>query len=279
VRDEKALRDNAPILISEENKSKVANFDEWKKIKDFQRQERQEFFADGKSAFSELRRSVYREVREEYRDRWAELYAAGKNGGDEAELATIKAALITEQKETLQARRGEACQELRKTRDTAYRGLLDDQREIRAAMRGRQEAGLDNEIFTRRLQDGNLSKDRAAAFRDVAGEVTAPREKERPVVSDSFSSSPKRERSGMKSGTDIGANLSLGIGFSFLSLFESLADGLIPSNPDPRPRQQEAEPHGADLFDSAVGDAHKRQEKEREEAADEYRRRQRSIGD
>jgi hypothetical protein len=279
TRDEKELRDNQPILIGEENKSKIANFDEWKKLKDFQRQERQDFFADGKSAFSELRSSIYREVREEYRERWGEFYAAGKNGTGEAELAKLKTALIAEQKETLESRRDEACKELRNTRDTAYRGVLDDQRGIRLSMRSRQEAGLDNGVFIDQLRDGTFSKDRAAAFRDAAGEVTAPREKERTVVSDSFATSPKRERSGIKSGTDIGTNLGMGLGFSFLSFFEGLADGLVPSNPDPRPRRPEPEPRGADLFDNAVADAHKREEKEREEAADEYLRRQRSSGD
>src|SRR6185437_9252298 len=121
-----------------EKNTQNADNDDWKRLKDFQRQERETFFADGKSAFSDVRGFIYAEVREEFRERWANYYAERKAGGDEEWLADKKAGLIAEQKEILEARRDEACAILRESRDAVYQGLLDEQRQTRAELRGRQ---------------------------------------------------------------------------------------------------------------------------------------------
>ena len=51
---------------------------EWKILKELQKSERIEFFAQGKMEFSDLRSSIYREVREEFRERWSDYYKAGE---------------------------------------------------------------------------------------------------------------------------------------------------------------------------------------------------------
>ena len=63
-REEKTLRESRWIFRLMTRKfRKIANADEWKILKEIQKtDERIEFFADGKSAFSELRISIYREV-------------------------------------------------------------------------------------------------------------------------------------------------------------------------------------------------------------------------
>ena len=110
--DEKSRQENAEKIMAEKD-PRVANFEEWKILKEFQQHERQEFFAEGKSAFSDLRSSIYGEVREEFRDRWADYYAERKAGGDAEQLDAMKAQLIADQREVLETRRDEACSELR----------------------------------------------------------------------------------------------------------------------------------------------------------------------
>ena len=277
--DEKSLRDHDADLSENHKNPKIAHFAEWKILKEIQRHEREEFFANGKSEFSELRLSIYREVREEFRERWGDFYAARRDGADGEVLAILKAELLADQKATLEARRDEACNALRESRDGLYRELLDDQRDIRLGLRARQEAGLDNTLFFRCVEDRNADKDRAAAptFRATADEVVAQREDNgSDAEAEAFTAWPQHENSGMRSGADIGT----GLGFGLLSLISSLGDGLVGAKPDPKSRQAEPKPRAPDLFEVAANEARQRQQREREEAADEEgRRRQRSYGE
>jgi len=274
-REEKLIqaRDGEFSEIRENEKSPHA--EEWKKLKEIQKRERMDFFADGKSAFSELRREIYSEIREEFRDRWAEFYQAKKNGLDDDKLALMKAELVAEQKAELDARRDAACAELRDSRDGLYRELLDGQREIRFALHNRQESGFDNALFLARVEE--LGFERSAQFRDAADGTTRPVGEEREVATTDATSAPERpERSGMKSEADIGASLATGLGFGVLSIFDSIADGLIASKPAPRPRRAEPErPRSASPFDDVIAEARKRQQAEQEEADREWRKKQR----
>jgi relaxase-like protein len=275
-RDEKSMRLQEDILINEKIDPKIANFEEWKKLKQLQKDERLEFFADGKSQFSDLRKSVYREVREEFRERWSDIYENQRNGADITEL---KAELVAEQKAVLEERRDEACKELRETRDGLYRDLLDDQRDIRLGLRSRQEAGLDNSLFLQQVEEGIASKDLAVAFRETANEVTA-REEERgqETTSTPFSSRPERDSSGMKSGAAMGTSVGEGIGLGLTSLMEGLVDGLIWSKPDPKPRRQEPEPANENHFAAAADEARNQQNRDKQDAErDDWYRKQRSL--
>ena len=278
-RDEKMLHENSPNLGDEKNIDKIGNSAEWKMLKEIQRRERQGFFAEGKLAFSELRRGIHREVREEFRERWADLYASQKKGGDDVALATTKAELIAEQKAVLEARRDEACEELRQSRDKLYRGLLDDQQDIRHSLRARQEAGLDNGHFLQLIESRDQHKPMMEIFGEAKEHLTAREEGERADPT-AFTGSPRHERAGMKSGTDIGASLATGLGFGLLSLFGGIADGLVAAKPDPKPRWRASEPVGPTLFDVAAEDARKRQQQpEPSRDEEEWRKRQRSYGE
>ena len=275
-RDEKSLRDQSPILINEKIDGKITNIEEWKILKQLQKDERLEFFANGKSQFSELRKSVYREVREEFRERWSDIYENQRNGVDITEL---KAELVADQKAVLEERRDEACKELRETRNGLYRDLLDDQRDIRLDLRSRQEAGFENALFLQQVEERASDKAVAAAFRETANELTThEEERNSEAASMPFSSRPERDSSGVKSGTAIGLGVGEGIGSGLVSLLDGLADGLVWSKPDPKPRRQETPAANDNHFAAAADDARKQQDRDKENAdRDDWYRRQRSL--
>jgi hypothetical protein len=280
--EEKALREQAMDFSENAENPRDKNAAEWKRLREMQRAERQEFFADGKAAFSELRLSIYRETREEFRERWGDYYAARRDGADNETLAKMKAELVAEQKTTLEARRDEGCQELREARNGHYRELLDDQRDARLGLRWRQEAGLDNAHFLQQVEDRNTDRDIAAAptFREAANEVAA-REKEDAWHAEdyAFKGSPRDNRSGMKSGADISANVVGGVGMGLLSFIGGIADGMVGATPERKPRRAEPEVPRPNMFDNAFEEARQRQQQEREEADREWSRKQRSYGE
>jgi Relaxase/Mobilisation nuclease domain len=282
-RAEKGLENQAPILIGDGNNPNFdINSEEWKILKENQKADRKEFFAEGKNAFSDLRKSIYREVREEFRERWSDYYAAIRHGGDGDTIALMKAELLADQKATLEARRDEACKALRESRDGLYKQLLLDQQTARHDLHERQDAGLDSTVFLELERDGRSgARDITADFRQVAAEVTSARHDADEASSPdtpAFGGRPGREYPGMKSGADIGANLAGGIGFGVISLLESVADGIMGAKPAPKPRR--AAPERADPFDAVMEEGKRRREREQEEGDSEWRKRQeRSYGE
>jgi len=279
-RDEKRLESQAPIVVGDgNNKEFDLSSAEWKILKENQKADRKEFFAEGKIAFSELRKSIYREVREEFRDRWSDYYAAMRYGGDGDTIALMKAELLADQKATLEARRDEACKALRESRDGLYKQLLLDQQTARHDLHDRQDAGLDSTVFLELERDGRSgAKDISADFRQTAAEITNAR----PDVSEAsspdtpaFGGRPGRDSSGVKSGEDIGANVAGGIGFGVISLLESVADGIMGAKPPPKPRRAEPERTDPNPFDAVAHDARQRRERQQEEGDSEWRKRQR----
>ena len=276
-RAEKSLRLQDSISINEKTDPKIANFEEWKILKDLQKDERLAFFETGKLEFSHLRKSIYREVREEFRERWGEFYAAQKNGGDVAEL---KAELLAEQKSVLEQRRDEACKELRETRNIQYRELLDEQRDIRVGLSWRQEAGFENSEFLKQVADRDAHRETPATFRDAAEEVTGrPQGSEWNAPPAHESGRLPRDSSRMKSATDIGASIGEGIGFGAISFLESIADGVMGAKPAPRQQPPEREASNADPFRAAAEEAQKQQQQRDKENADrdDWYRKQRSL--
>jgi hypothetical protein len=125
--------------------------------------------------FSDLRNSIYREVKEEFRPRWAEYYDARKNGLDTESLTAMKAQLIADQREVLEPRRNAACQELLGIRSQRYHELLDHQNGARHDFRWHQEAGLDVTLFLSELEERKSGMESARlSFRPVADEITEP---------------------------------------------------------------------------------------------------------
>ena len=277
---EKNRENQAPIIIEELNNPEKIKSDEWKNLKEIQRHERLSFFAEGKLEFSELRLSIYHEIRDEFRERWSDYYSAVKGNADHSELASDKQSLIAEQKAALEARRDEACETLRETRDERYRTLLDGQREARHGLHARQEAGLDNAPLLDLMELGTVRAGHAN-FHEAATETTTvyaqTQSREEEVLS---STRPRPDGAGMKSGVDMGAGIGIGLGFGAISFLDGLAEGLIGGTAAPKTHKVERAPPSPDLFDAAFDEARRRERTERQQTDDEEsRRRQRSYGE
>ncbi len=114
---------------------------EWDALKAHQREEREQFFIDGKEAYRQVRNAAYREVRAEFREEWKEYFDAKREGVDSERLAEMKADILSRQRETLDERRAAACAALRQERDEFYAALLAQHVEQRHELARRQENG------------------------------------------------------------------------------------------------------------------------------------------
>ena len=272
--NEKSLSENSP-----ENPEIPENWKnaEWKILKELQKAERIEFFAQGKSEFSALRNSIYREVREEFRERWANFYELRGNGADATSLATAKAQLVEDQKAVLEPRRDEACMELRESRVLRYRELLDSQQEQRAELRWRQEAGLDNAPFFSELEERRLATHEIqSGFHETGRELAV---REQPIRSEANTPVPERDENAfVYSRGDANITLSRGLGHGAAALADALfADltNLGSAWPVPMSREERA-----DMFREAAENTLKQhQQHEREEDDAHWRERQRAFGE
>jgi hypothetical protein len=264
------LRQQEAISLNDPKNQKNA---EWKILKELQQAERLDFISQGKSEFSQLRNSIYREVREEFKDRWADFYAAQKDGGDPEKLATLKKELVAEQKTVLDAKRDEACKELRASRDEHYRELLDHQGAIRAGLRERQEAGLENALFLQHAE--SAGKDLSSGFREAATETATPQDR-RPDSLGKTSGFDEDGSNWNSRADDREVNFTPSVGASAVSLLDSLffdltTLGSAPAHSPPR------EPGGPDAFEASAISARKQQDEREREEADAERQRQRTL--
>jgi len=264
-RTEKSMAENAEIPA------------EWKILKEFQRTERMEFFAQGKTEFSALRNSIYREVREEFRERWADFYEMRRNGADAESLATAKAQLVADQKAVLEPRRDEACKELREERDSRYRELLDDQKEVRAEVRWRQDAGLDATPFLNELEERRQAgQEIRTAFRETGHEMAA----REPIADFEANTRDADEHydAPVNSGHDVNINVGGKIGHGFMAFADALFTDLTNLGSAP-PKPMSAEER-ADVFREAAENTLKQhQQLVREEEDESWRQRQRVHGE
>jgi len=274
-RAEQLLSENREIRV---NAAENPRNSEWKILKEFQRDERQEFFAQGKIEFSNLRQSIYREVREEFRGRWAEYYEAHKNGADPESLASQKAEIVADQKAVLEPRRDAACLELRESRDERYRDLLDRQADTRSDLRWRQDAGLDNAPFFNDLADRrDGAREIASDFRETAQETTSSQRVGQSDVHDTALAAEGDEPAGYSSrdiDVDIGGRVGGFAGSMLGSLFSDLTN-LGSARPVPLSAEERA-----DAFREAAENTLKQhQQYEKEEDDAHWRERQRVSGE
>ena len=158
------------------------------------------------------------------------------------------------------------------SRNGLYEDLLDDQRQMRAELRGRQEEGWDNAPFFAALEARGTAFDEAAAFRDAAQDVTVPeRDQERSAASvfEVESSDDSEGDSGPHAqwGNAIGASLGRGA-VSFLDIAFRAIEGKSTEN---RPGPTAAEK--ANAFMVASDETARREQHERDVADEEWRRR------
>ncbi|WP_426424192.1 relaxase/mobilization nuclease domain-containing protein [Bradyrhizobium genosp. A] len=186
LRSEEQFRQNAEVLEYSPEKRIGA---EWEIFKDIQAAERDAFYVDGRAQFQELRASIYREVKEEFREIWSDYYKLAKNVRDENRelLAAIKSQIIADQRAVLDPRRDAACAELKETRNLEYRELLDKQAITRAEFTERVKLGLDNAEFFHELVTAVETRNESRAetkhgFREATLELTQDLRPEKPVM-------------------------------------------------------------------------------------------------
>jgi hypothetical protein len=274
-RAEKMLHEKEEIRVDELKNHRKS---EWTILKEMQQVERKDFFAQGKSEFSNLRTSIYREVREEFRERWADYYKAVKNGteDDRQILAHVKAQLIADRKAVLEPRRDEACKEIRESRDERYREILGNQREARAELRWRQEAGLDNAPFFNGLAEKSAARDDVTAgFREAAFEATASQRPTEPALREAAITA-KDDQPTINSGRDVDVDVVGRVGAGAASFLDALFFDLITlggGSTDPKPRSSK------EVLQAAADETQKRQQRDLEERDEDGRSRQRVYGE
>jgi hypothetical protein len=257
---EKSLAENQGISTDEE---KIQKNYEWKILKEIQCDERMAFLTEGKSEFKELRASIFREVRDQFRGRWAEYYEKEKSGTDPDSLADLKAQIIADQKAVLEPLRDDACKELRASRDERYRELLDNQRELRGYLRGCQEAGIDSMPLLLSLSERDTTQSISEAFREAAEATTRPAGDQadaRVAARDDTDEQPGDRTSG-------GAGAAGELGLGVFTAFDSLLSIFEGTHPPARAR-----PVDRGSFESAAAEVQKQQrEREDEEARERHR--------
>ena len=228
---------------------------EWEILKKMQREERLDFFAEGKSAFREMRGAIFREVREEFRERWADYYAAQKDGADPATLRELKATLVNEQKALLEERRDQAYSGLRESREGLYQELLGGQRERRQELRGRQAIEFDSldlmHLFHTDIPRDHSDPERAADYDSWPGAVRAAQSRGAEDTGSVGFGRAERASAGMRSGAAAGSRLGDGFATGILKLFDIVADAISPPSPD----SQKAPPPPDEFFGQAAAEA------------------------
>lgn len=148
---ERAARDFD--AFAERRQPKTWQDKEWQTLKQHQKDEREQFFVDGKDAYRQARNQVSREVRTEFRDDWRLYYQAKRAGVDKETLKEIKDDILKDQNSILKARGDTAGKTLFEERDGQYDSLLEQQRQQRqdlhlAQARGEHAYWLLDTVYT-----------------------------------------------------------------------------------------------------------------------------------
>ncbi|GLR86536.1 relaxase/mobilization nuclease domain-containing protein [Bradyrhizobium iriomotense] len=253
---------------------------EWEIFKEIQRDERDQFYADGKREFKALRASIYREVREEFRERWGDYYKAKKLGRkeDQHSLEKVKSEIIADQKAALEPRRDAACAELLQAREIKRQELRERQTKERAEFRGRLELGIDNSDFFHHLTTGRERREEIGlGFREAASEVTRSTTVEQTRSSEwaevEHDSRRRLSRVGLLQAAEFGPRKAARAAGALVDGVFSFLTNLGSAPPEPISSQERA-----DQFREAAENALKQeQHRGREEEDAGWRERQRAI--
>lgn len=253
--------------LSRHEQRLVMERQEWKLLKDVQKAERIEFFDNGKDIYRAINRSIYREVREEFRPEWASYYAAERDGLAPRDLRKLRAELIARQNDVLDERRGEATAERRALRDVEYRELLDRQKDERADLADRQELGLRSydlldRAYSPKPENEANTEDKGDTL-DRLGIKRGRKQKSQPAKKiavaevDDAAHAPLREPISGLAGGLLGLLGQLG---------ESLTGGASKPEPKPAPEPDALERFKVQRGQPPPGDANERAAQKREKA-------------
>lgn len=286
-----------PSYLGREENRRIAKRNEWQILKELQREERLAFFAEGKDVYRELNRTIYREVREEFRPEWSSFYSAKRDGLDAGALRDIRADLVARQNSVLEERFADVAAEKRSERDLEYRELLDTQKDQRGELIDRQELGLRSPHLLDRAypqsEDAAIAADDRDTSREDAldrfgilrgrpaelAEEGMPAEAARPDAPRSEGAFPIEETAfTAASGSperppkrDAGAGLAGGLIEAAASIVESLMGGSGKPAAKPPARAEPLERFGIQRGRPPPGDAVERAAREQRQAHEDWR--------
>lgn len=261
---------------------------EWTALRDYQKAERTEFFADGKQAFRDVRDAVFREVREKFRPEWRSYYNARRDGTSEKRLAEMKADILERQNAELETRRDAACADLREMRDGDYKQILLEQKMQRAELTSRQEGGLRSfalldPAYSDRFRaeklggptcrpDAESEKEEVEQqFRGAAEDVCKPspeRGDRKAEEREIFEASP-REHHRVRDPANAFADLGLGALGAIANIGEKLFDGFFGGLPPKKPRRHTDQPKPSAGRDGSQARSSERQSRDEDKGAEE----------
>jgi hypothetical protein len=242
---------------------------EWELLRNYQKDQRIEFFAEGKELFREKRNEVFREVREEFRPEWRAYFQARREGTEADRLSEMKADILARQNAELERRRDEACASLLKHRENEYSQLKLRQKEERAELTARQQQGLRSFQLLERSYDPDehsnvggaqphertlAEEDRrapenfGAAARETCEPSQAAKESERESQDEhqpEFNETPNPERHRVRDPLDAAGLLGLGALGAIADIGERLFEGFMGGGAQARPRQAAPAHHKA----------------------------------
>jgi hypothetical protein len=231
---------------------------EWELLRGYQKDQRIEFFAEGKELFRERRSEVFREVRMEFREDWKTYYQAKRDGVRADRLADMKEDILARQNTELERRRDEACGSLLEHRENEYEYLKLKQKEERAELAVRQQQGLRSFQLLDRIYDPDgpflagraeyyekmfAEEDRHATepFNAAARETCEPAPEISPETRDrgepDLFETPANEKVKVRDGLDVVGGLGLGALGAIATIGERLFDGFLGGGEQARPRQ------------------------------------------
>jgi hypothetical protein len=248
-RDEKAERERAEGYLGRDDRDKVIQAHEWQLLKAHQRAEREAHFAEGKTAFKEVRDQIYRTVREEFRFEWSELYAAKRAGtisGEEFELK--RSALAEWQRDKIEFWKEEAFAELKAERAEVYKELLSEQKLERHELHRAQDSGqtsydlLDLVGDERKIASDQRQSEAANQNEDASEKAEEPVEREDATESGFDAANDNMAR--VKNGLDGASNIGHGVLGGIALIAERLFDGFFGGPPERSRKPPTPEPDG-----------------------------------
>jgi hypothetical protein len=261
---------------------------EWELLKAHQRAERENFFAEGKILYKEVRNEVYREVRERYKEIWGEYYAACREGISVEDAAAWRSDIVDLQKDMFDVLKADAYADLRACRDEDYKQLLLDQKEERHELHRAQDAGRityelldlvghEPEIASY-LQPSQIANQNEKGGENVEGREAAVEPEEE---FDNANDNSQRHKSGFEGAAGIAGGLVEGIATVVERLFDSFFGGgsqPVTKRPAPEPSEDTRTRREALRFqkvEEAIEQAQLERERQRDDTYLQERQRRR----
>lgn len=216
---------------------------EWEAIKAFQKDQRQQFFVDGKQAYRAVRNEVFVEVRQEFKEQWREYYQAKRGGLDPLLLAAVKDGLVKAQREALTARQNDAAKSLRIERDQTYKALLKHQQAERHELKRQQRVGgRSYHLAAPKAVDRQSASERSKDYRATADEVTRRRPRRQRANVAECASEPRAQPTRVRKPIDIVSGIGLGGFGGIAAIGERLFDSFFGGVPAPEPKPAPVDP-------------------------------------